>query len=437
MSSSPRVTHDKLSFFEPPPFEYVPIEGVERLEGYQPGGYHPIEIGDVLQTRYRVVHKLGFGTYSTTWLCRDDQHEKYVAVKVGTGDSSSREADILHALTSSTGVSHPNHQGRDMILPVRDRFVLEGPNGVHPCYVTAPASCSVSGAKNGSYQRLFQARSARSLIAQLVMAVEYIHSRGIVHGDLHLGNILLRLPTDFDTLSVEELYAKYGPPTSEPIVRHDNQPLAPNVPKKAVLPVWLGKLCEKFTSPEVSILLSDFGEAFMPSMEDRCQSHVPIAFAPPESVFEPRTPLSYASDIWTLACPIWSILGQRPLFEGILATQDDITAEQVDVLGKLPAEWWHEWPARQECFTDDGEARSDRHARSWEDRFISHIQRPRSEAGISGICVEEKAAVLDMLRSMLAFRPEMRATARDVLKCDWMTKWALPELEEAKMKGSD
>lgn len=165
-----------------PFFVYTPLEGVERLEKYRPGGYHPIAIGDILQTRYRVVHKLGYGTYSTTWLCRDDQSNAYVAVKVGTGDSNHREADVLDRLNSDISSCFPKFQGRAMVPLIQDRFDLHGPNGIHPCYVTTPARCSVSSAKDGSYERVFQASTARSLIAQLVLAVEYIHAKGIVHG---------------------------------------------------------------------------------------------------------------------------------------------------------------------------------------------------------------------------------------------------------------
>lgn len=163
----------------PPPFKYVPIEEVERLEKYQPGGYHPILIGDVLQSRYRVAHKLGYGAYSTTWLCRDYQSNSYVAVKVGTADSNDREVDILDYLNDSTPFAHP---GKKMIPSIKDRFVLHGPNGTHPCYVTTLAMCSVSGAKEGSYKRIFQDTTARSLIVQILLAVEYIHGKGVVHG---------------------------------------------------------------------------------------------------------------------------------------------------------------------------------------------------------------------------------------------------------------
>ncbi|KAJ9314293.1 hypothetical protein DTO271D3_5522 [Paecilomyces variotii] len=417
----------------PLPFEYVPVEEVERLEKYQPGGYHPIMIGDILQSRYRVAHKLGYGTYSTTWLCQDCQSGKYVAVKVGTAESSAREVDVLDSLNHSSPLDHP---GRAMIPSVQDRFVLRGPNGNHSCYVTALARCSISGAKDGSYRRIFQAKTARSLIMQLVLAVDYIHSKGVVHGDLHVGNVLLRLPTDFDQLSIEQLYERYGPPVSEPVVRLDGQPLQPNVPSSVVLPVWLGKASEEFTSSESRVLLSDFGEAYRPSTEHRYSSHAPLSFMPPEARFEPELGLSFPADIWTLACSIWVILGQRPLFEDILATPDDITAEQVDTLGQLPLRWQKNWEARHEYFDESGKPNQGRQVRSWDERFEKHIQLPRQKATIPAFDAEEKAAVMNMLRSMLSFEPEKRLTAHDVLKCEWMGKWALPDYEECHFSDS-
>lgn len=39
----------------------------------------------------------------------------------------------------------------------------------------------------------------------------------------------------------------------------------------------------------------------------------------------------------------------------------------------------------------------------------------------------EKAVFLAMLRRMLAFRPEDRPSAKEVLETEWMREWALPE----------
>lgn len=36
-------------------------------------GYAVVEINDIFDDRYQVVRKLGFGHFSTVWLCRDLQ----------------------------------------------------------------------------------------------------------------------------------------------------------------------------------------------------------------------------------------------------------------------------------------------------------------------------------------------------------------------------
>lgn len=48
----------------------VPIEE-ELLPEYIAEMYYPVRIGEVLNGRYQVVCKLGYGTTSTVWLARD------------------------------------------------------------------------------------------------------------------------------------------------------------------------------------------------------------------------------------------------------------------------------------------------------------------------------------------------------------------------------
>jgi hypothetical protein len=44
---------------------------VEDIEGYRPGDYRPLYLGDsLLGDRYMVLRKLGYRSYSTTWLAR-------------------------------------------------------------------------------------------------------------------------------------------------------------------------------------------------------------------------------------------------------------------------------------------------------------------------------------------------------------------------------
>jgi serine/threonine protein kinase len=144
----------------------------------------------------------------------------------------------------------------------------------------------------------------------------------------------------------------------------------------------------------------------------------------------PELGLSFPADIWTLAYSIWIILGQHPLFEDILATPDDITAEQVDTLGELPLRWQKKWETRHEYFDERGLPNQGQQVRSLDERFKKHIQLPRWKAMVPEFDAEEKAAVMNMLRPMLSFEPKERLTAHEILKCEWMEKWALPDDKE-------
>ena len=52
---------------------YFSSEDAEAVEGYQCGGYHPVHLGERYggKGRYKILHKLGCGSYSTVWLARD------------------------------------------------------------------------------------------------------------------------------------------------------------------------------------------------------------------------------------------------------------------------------------------------------------------------------------------------------------------------------
>ncbi|KAI0002628.1 kinase domain-containing protein [Xylariaceae sp. FL0662B] len=406
---------------------YELIEGVERLDYYRPGGYHPIQIGDRFQDRYRIVHKLGYGTFSTIWLARDEQIAKYVAIKVGTADYVCKEAEILSRISASAIESR--EFGSNLIPLVLDRFNISGPNGTHPCFVTTPARCSLVDTVLASSYDPFQPHVGRSLSAQLAIAVAYIHELGYVHGDLHMGNILLQLPS-LDHLSEQEFYDEFDLPEPEPVVRVDKQPLtSPNAPANVYVPVWLGKHSDKVLLPEAKILLADFGTAFCPAQESRYVSYTPLQVRPPEVRFEPTQALSYASDIWSLGCMIWAVLGIKPFLDSWLFGPDEYTADQVDALGPMPDEWWKTWEERENYFIGNGKPKEGREVRNFDWRFEDSIQGPRRSMGMEVMDDEERDAFFEMIRGMLAFRPGDRLSASQVLQTEWMRRWAIPEAE--------
>ena len=69
------------------------VEDAERFSGYRPGGYHPVHLGERYgdEGRYKILHKLGNGTYSTVWLAED-----LAAIKYVESGNANYEKIILH-----------------------------------------------------------------------------------------------------------------------------------------------------------------------------------------------------------------------------------------------------------------------------------------------------------------------------------------------------
>ncbi|VDK54660.1 unnamed protein product [Gongylonema pulchrum] len=57
-------------------------EEQEDPKDYRKGGYHPVAIGDVFNGRYHVIRKMGWGHFSTVWLCWDTVQTRFVAMKI-------------------------------------------------------------------------------------------------------------------------------------------------------------------------------------------------------------------------------------------------------------------------------------------------------------------------------------------------------------------
>ena len=101
--------------------------GVESIANHRKGGFHPIHFDDVLHNRYRIVHKLGYGSYATIWLVEDIYSDGCAALKVLSADVSKEvsEAAILRHLKNR------QLNGQEFLIEYLDAFKIEGPNGTH------------------------------------------------------------------------------------------------------------------------------------------------------------------------------------------------------------------------------------------------------------------------------------------------------------------
>lgn len=418
---------------------YCPIEGVENLERYRPGGYHPVALGATLsQSRYVVVDKLGHGGYSTVWLARDGQQARFVAVKVVLANSPpTNERDIRQRLARAK----QNHPGACFVQQLLGSFFEQGPNGTHECLVSVPGGMSVQNAKSHpcQYEWLFPLDVSRAIAAQMILATSFVHSQGIVHGDLHLGNFLVQLPRTVLGLTTEQYLREY-PPATQSVTRYDGQPLTASAPAKAVYNFGVGNACHEMTLADARILLTDFGSSWMPSKTRKTTLETILRFLPPEYLFaeEEKKPFGPAVDTWTLAHSIFNLFARTELYADLVYDKHDVFAKAIEILGRPPARWWNSWSARGEFFNANGDwapqpPRVPPYGGTLEDRIIA-MRRERTNFDMaSGASIDdsEAADMQAMLRSMLEWEPNARATSTMLTGHSWMRKWGLPAMNKA------
>ncbi|XP_078091795.1 SRSF protein kinase 2-like isoform X2 [Mustelus asterias] len=189
----------------PPPLpEPVPPEPEEEILGsddeeqedpadYCKGGYHAVKIGDLFNARYHVIRKLGWGHFSTVWLCWDIQGKRFVAMKVVKSAQHYTETALDEIkLLKCVRESDPCDPNKDMVVQLIDDFKLSGMNGIHVCMVFEVLGHHLlKWIIKSNYQGL-PILCVKSIIQQVLQGLDYLHSKcKIIHTDIKPENILM------------------------------------------------------------------------------------------------------------------------------------------------------------------------------------------------------------------------------------------------------
>ncbi|KAH6646076.1 kinase-like domain-containing protein [Truncatella angustata] len=363
---------------------YVCNADAEPLHRYRAGGYHPVKLGDLLnKERYKILHKLGWGGYSTTWAAYDRRQNRYVAIQ------------ILQRMSALAD----DHLGRAHLVQMLDHFTLAGPNGVHGCLVLELLGVSVVNFIDSfcRHERL-PAVLAKSITYQVLLGIDLLAQHRIGHGDIHTGNLAIAIP-DLHTLSEKQFFDKFGGPDTAPMRRTDGASLEDHRPDYLVRNASLKMSLREslHSSPVVKII--DFGESYIDDHAPKTL-HTPLAMRAPETVFGDQ--IDHRVDMWSMGCLIYfELMTGQPPFDVIMLTPATLVSQMIDFsTDELPARWQEKWQAIR--------------------NGISKVYFDENK------CPEFTKSDIDIISNligqMLKFDPTSRALANDILDNPWFTR---------------
>ncbi|RYP57331.1 hypothetical protein DL770_010693 [Monosporascus sp. CRB-9-2] len=341
----PVATVDEISYSWP----YHPYINVEDIGQYRIGGLHPVRLGDFLgdDDRFRVVHKLGYGHFSTVWLCFDHQEKLWRGIKVLCAEESLEDNPELRAMRYFEGFSAEYMSDNHVGLPL-EHFWINGPNGRHLCLVLPLLGPRIQGFDKWDYddQLWFlndQIPDIYTNVAfQVTRGLSVLHRRGLCHGDLRPANILLQYDRKAYQLSEAEIMGILHKPEDYAVRLSPGKLLPPGVPPYLVTPADQSGL-RHMLSGNISIV--DFGLSYPVPGEGNFLSKpeigMPCQYAAPEVLFfGPKASAGIPTDMWALACTICDLECTPMLFGTYVQT---VFRALETLLGPLPEPYRTAW----------------------------------------------------------------------------------------------
>ncbi|KAG5743986.1 hypothetical protein H9Q72_013106 [Fusarium xylarioides] len=284
----------------------------EDINLYPRGICYPLSIGEIIADRYRIIHKLGHGSFSTVWMAYDTIERTDVALKVlMLGNSEDHEyriqSEIIGAVKDLT-----------YLLVYRTSFTLPSPHGQHRVMVFP-----MQGPNLRNYPPKSKPLATRlSFAVQLLQALKALHEAEIVHADLNTANIMYSLRA-LEKGDTAEKYKKIGRPRKMSLWTEqwkEGELVMPMKPDEDLI--------------GDTIVLGDFGLAHkVGTPTQKMQS--PATYCAPERVH--NTSPSYGSDIWSYMCIFFELYTGTYLFQGW--GHSSVVSSIVNTLGPLPVSW--------------------------------------------------------------------------------------------------
>ncbi|KAJ7618411.1 kinase-like domain-containing protein [Roridomyces roridus] len=404
-----------------PPSPPEDSEELEPLSRYRAGGLHPVHLTERYNNgQYYILNKLGFGSSSHVWLAQDTTTEQPLSksrplalkfIEAKASHDRTLEIEIHKYLTDLTTEADSKH-----ILPLLDTFRIQGPNGMHNVIVSDAVVLIPDLCKSKTLEDL----NETEIVRQIFQGVSFLHENGVVHRDLHCGNIGIEIPP-FRTAGIGEF------PRSSPLVYPCILSEAVEHPRS--LPKYLVQSVPTLyfkKAPLLVVKLVDFGCAFRPGIDTVPEGGPRRALTAPECLVS-ETPLpekvwTFQSDIWTLGCTL------------SLFSDGSLGAEMVKLLGPIPDAYRciiddNASPVNSASDTSEYENVISLNWRTLEPSLVA-ARAPRTPLSAEdelqrvGRDIEDVRRFLSLIKQMLRWEPRDRIKAKEALESVFFTSRA-------------
>ncbi|KAE8318190.1 kinase-like domain-containing protein [Aspergillus transmontanensis] len=371
--------------------DFVKLDSKKKIEEeevplYNPQNFYPVYIGEVIASRYQVVSKLGYGTSSTVWLCRDLQSNGFVTLKVcARGQRPKHEISVSKHLENSN--SHP---GKSLVRLVLDSFEITGPYGKHVCLTYQPLGMSFTEFRNSLPNNKFSKDLTQRSTQLVLIALAFLHDNHVIHTDISSNNILQGNMDSKILSQVEE--DELNRPSPRKALDDRYIYYSRSMPVCASLPV-----------------VSDLGEARIGKQKHRGDI-MPGIYRAPEVILDMDWDCKV--DIWSIGAMVWDLVQDSHLFfakRNDRLDDEQHLAEMVSLMGPPPPEFLRRSQKCRQFWDEQG---------NWK----GSISLPEQSLEIRErrFFRGDKELFLNFLRRILCWLPEERPTAGELAYDDFL-----------------
>ncbi|KAI0100494.1 serine/threonine protein kinase [Nemania sp. FL0031] len=412
-SVSPDVPHSPQPHVNPLPQDKISPQEIidEGDDAYQPGGFHPVYIGDIYNDRYKILNKIGYGSYSTVWLAEDAKdrttgRREFRAIKVLSAECYNTEHEIYEKeILTALKNGDKRLLGYKHIAHLVDAFEHEGPNGRHVCLVFEVYGETLRSFSSWFPENMIPTSVMRRFTIQLVLALDYAHEHKIIHTDIQPNNIFVKFR---DYSLIESKYLK-----SMTVLKQDRDDKRYHAIQSCLLDRCYFNDSDNFT--EFDIVLGDWGVSswFEKHLTENIQ---PEALRAPEVLI--KAPWNEKTDFWNLGAVVLELYRAVRMFSGRDPRDGrydvrEHLREIVDFFGPFPKSLLEQGDPEivGKMFDEEGNIK---------DKPPMRRSPLDSEAFLPGLDRENREDFVALLRAMMKIDPAERKSHRQYLQSRWL-----------------